>query len=138
MIRAATAESPVFSIALANGGLFRDIAAECRKEYGPNVRLTFLCGRDAAERILNWDYGGETTVAVMLREFDLLVAARRGEIDAPLRFRHAIERLYLSDDFDSVSSTEVRERIARGLPWEHLVPEPVRALAVAAYRPNKP
>ncbi len=138
MIGAATADSPAFSIAVSKGGLFRDIAAECRQEYGPGVRLTFLCGRDAAERILNWDYGGETTVAEMLREFDLLVAARRGEMDAPLHFRHAIERLYLSDDFDSVSSTEVRERIARDLPWEHLVPEPVRALAAAAYRLNKP
>jgi nicotinic acid mononucleotide adenylyltransferase len=28
---------------------------------------------------------------------------------------------------EEVSSTEVRERIARGEPWEHLVPEKIRA-----------
>ncbi len=136
MLRAATADHPAFSIAVTTGSLFRDIAAECRNEYGPATRLSFLCGRDAAERILNWDYGDETAVTEMLSEFDLLVAARRGEIEAPLHVRHAIERLYLSADLDLVSSTEVRERIAQGLPWQHLVPEAVRALAAEIYRPS--
>jgi nicotinic acid mononucleotide adenylyltransferase len=74
----------------------------------------------------------------MLREFDLLVAARRGDLDAPLHIRHAIERLDLSEDLSHVSSTEVRQRIARGAEWQHLVPEPARELAASIYRPSKP
>lgn len=138
LLRAAAQDDPAFSIAVSNGALFAAIAGECREMYGAAARLSFLCGRDAAERILNWDYAGQTSVPEMLREFDLLVAARRGEIDPPLLARHAIRRLYLSDDLDSVSSTEVRRRIARGEPWEHLVPQAARKLTAAIYRPNKP
>jgi nicotinate-nucleotide adenylyltransferase len=138
MLCAATADTPNFSVAVAAGGLFRDIAGECRQAYGEDAQLSFLCGRDAAERILSWDYGGEASVIEMLREFDLLVAARRGELEAPLHLRHAIERLYLSDDLDLVSSSEVRERIARAERWEHLVPQAVRKLAAKIYRPKRP
>ncbi len=138
MLRAATADWPSFSVAVSEGGLFRDIAAECRQAYGEDTRFSFLCGRDAAERILNWDYRGETSVTEMLREFDLLVAARRGELEAPLHLRHAIEQLYLPNDLDLVSSSEVRGRVARGEPWEHLVPEAVRKLAAEIYRPKSP
>jgi nicotinate (nicotinamide) nucleotide adenylyltransferase len=138
MLRVATADWPSLSVAVSEGGLFRDIASECRQAYGEDTRLSFLCGRDAAERILNWDYGAETIVTEMLCEFDLLVAARRGELAAPLHARHAIERLNLSDDLDLVSSSEVRDRIARGEPWEHLVPEAVRKLAADIYRPKSP
>lgn len=138
MLYAATADKPHFSIAVSEAGLFRDIAAECRQAYGEDAQLSFLCGRDAAERILNWDYGGETSVTEMLREFDLLVAARRGELEAPLHVRHAIERLHLSDDLDLVSSSEARERIARGERWEHLIPEAIRKLAAEIYRTKSP
>jgi nicotinate (nicotinamide) nucleotide adenylyltransferase len=138
MLLAATAGTPRFSVAVSEAGLFRDIAGECREAYGEGARFSFLCGRDAAERILNWDYDGDASVAEMLREFDLLVAARRGELEAPLHLRHAIEQLHLSGDLDLVSSTEVRERIARGEPWEDLVPESVRKLVVEIYRPKRP
>jgi nicotinic acid mononucleotide adenylyltransferase len=47
----ALASFPHFSIAASDRGLFLDIADECRAVYGATVRLTFLCGRDAAERI---------------------------------------------------------------------------------------
>src|SRR3954470_17722032 len=49
LLRAAI-EEPEFSIATADGGLFVEIAEECREAYGPETRLTLLCGRDAAER----------------------------------------------------------------------------------------
>src|SRR5688572_11711044 len=46
-----------FSVAAATGGLFVEIARECREAYDSRPGLIFLCGRDAAERIVNWDYG---------------------------------------------------------------------------------
>jgi nicotinate (nicotinamide) nucleotide adenylyltransferase len=133
MLRAALADGPSFSIAAVNGGLFIEIAAECREVYGLDTRLTFLCGRDAAERILNWDYGDPDAAAKMVREFDLLVAARGGNFEPAPKIRHSVEILALSGEFDHVSSTEVRERIARGLPWEHLTPDGARELIGQVY-----
>jgi nicotinate-nucleotide adenylyltransferase len=114
------------SIASTEKGLFIDIGRECRDAYGPDVRLAFVCGRDAAERILTWDYGRPGVVDEMLGEFELLVAPRGGHFSPPPEFQHRIRTLHVRDGQDEVSSTEVRERIARGEPWEHLVPEKIR------------
>jgi len=111
------------SIAVTGQGLFIDIAREVQAEYGAGIRLFFLCGRDAAERILTWDYGRAGVAQEMLHEFELLVAARSGDFNPPAEFRHRIHALEIPAGHDRVSSTEVRERIARGEPWEHLVPE---------------
>src|SRR5207248_8252205 len=51
LLQTALAGEPRFSIAASDRGLFVEIARECRVPYGPDVRLSFLCGRDAAERI---------------------------------------------------------------------------------------
>jgi nicotinate-nucleotide adenylyltransferase len=134
MLHAALANEPAFSIASADSGLFVEIAAECREAYGEDVRLTFLCGRDAAERVLNWDYGGPEALNKMLRQFDLLVAARRGEFEIVANARHSVKILALDGEFDHVSSTEVRRRIAQGLAWEHLAPEGARELVRRVYR----
>src|SRR5580704_2005722 len=39
------------SIASSDAGLFLDIARDCRTHYGAEVELSFVCGRDAAERV---------------------------------------------------------------------------------------
>jgi len=127
-------DNPAISIAASQGGLFSEIAAECRIAYRPNTRLTFLCGRDAAERIAGWDYGQPGAFDAMLRKFDLLVAARAGEYQIPEKWTAAITRLELPGLFDHVSATEVRELIARGEPWEHLVPPEVRDQVRRIYR----
>src|SRR5690349_9471334 len=49
MLQAAAGEDPRLSIAASDRGLFLEIAEECREAYGPEVDLSFLCGRDAAE-----------------------------------------------------------------------------------------
>ena len=114
-------ESPRFSVAATDGGLFAEIAAECRAVYG-DARLVFLCGRDAAERIVEWDYGEPDAIAEMLEDFELLVAARRGEYRPPERFAGRIRGLALDLEYDSVSSSLVRSLIGRGEEWEPLVP----------------
>ena len=78
-----------YSIATSGPGLFIDIAQECRVHYGGEVRLYFICGRDAAERVLTWDYGRPGVVEEMLREFELLVARRNGEFEPPSSFRRS-------------------------------------------------
>jgi nicotinate-nucleotide adenylyltransferase len=126
LLLALAAGSPSFSVAYAEGGLFIEIARECRVAYGGSVRVSMLCGRDAAERIVHWDYGVPGAIEKMLEEFSLLVAARRGEYAPPPRLAHAVGRLELDGEFDHVSASEVRQRIAAGDDWEHLVPAAVR------------
>jgi nicotinate-nucleotide adenylyltransferase len=125
MLQAAGLAIP-HAIASTRQGLFIDIARECRDHYGTEARLSFICGRDAAERILNWDYGRTGVVEEMLAEFELLVAPRGGHFSPPVEYRHRIHALNIGSGHEEVSSTEVRERIARGEPWEHLVPENIR------------
>jgi nicotinate-nucleotide adenylyltransferase len=122
-----------YSVAASDGGLFADIAGECRSVYGNRVRLSFLCGRDAAERIVGWDYGREGALAEMLDEFDLLVAERDGAYHPPAEFENAIRRIDLPGEFDHVSASEVRDRIERGESWEHLVPGPVQEFVSKIY-----
>jgi nicotinate (nicotinamide) nucleotide adenylyltransferase len=125
MLNAFSLPSP-HAIATTRQGLFIDIAREFREHYGAQIQLCFLCGRDAAERILDWDYGRAGVVAEMLSEFELLVAPRGGHLSPPEEFRHRIHTLNIREGHAGVSSTEVRERIARGEPWEQLVPESIR------------
>jgi len=108
------------SIASTAGGLFVEIADECRERYGARVKLSFVCGADAAERIAGWDYGDPGAFARMREQFDLLVAERGGRFGLPHR------PLDIPDACSEVSATEVRARVARGDAWEHLVPAPVR------------
>jgi nicotinate (nicotinamide) nucleotide adenylyltransferase len=114
------------AIAATSQGLFIDMGRECRAHFGPEPHLSFICGRDAAERILNWDYGRPGVVEEMLREFELLVAPRGGHFEAPAHYRDRIHALKIASGHEEVSSTEVRERIARGADWEQFVPERIR------------
>ncbi|HLK49127.1 MAG TPA: adenylyltransferase/cytidyltransferase family protein [Bryobacteraceae bacterium] len=126
--------APAFSLAVADRGLFVEIAEECRQAYGAAVRLSFLCGRDAAERIASWRYDRPGAFAEMLRHFDLLVARRQGEYAPPAGLSARMERLVLPQEFDPVSATEVRERLGRGHAWEHLVPAAIRDRVRQIYR----
>lgn len=134
MLRAALAPNDPISVAVSERGLFVDIAEECRDAYGSAVSLSFLCGRDAAERIAGWDYGRPDALPEMLRQFQLLVAARQGEYRPPDAVRHAVQKLEVEGDLDTVSSSEVRDRIARGEPWEHLVPPQIHDRVRTLYR----
>ena len=127
MLREAVQTHPAFSVAASDGGLFIDIAAECRAAYPGPPRLSFLCGRDAAERIAAWDYGRPDAFAEMLRQFDLLVAARQGEYEPPPSLRAAVRRIEVAGEFNDISASEVRRRISLGEPWEHLVPPEIHS-----------
>lgn len=133
MLETALAD-PRFSIAAADGGLFIEIARECRAAYGDAVKLSFLCGRDAAERIATWDYGRPGAWEEMLREFDLLVAPRSGEYLPDVTQSASFAQIPVPPDSDAISSTEVRWRVAAGEPWEHLVPREIHAKVREFYR----
>jgi nicotinate-nucleotide adenylyltransferase len=136
MLLAALGGRKAFSLGATERGLFVEIAEECRGAYGDGVRLSFLCGRDAAERIVGWDYGHAGAIAGMLRQFDLLVAARGGDYEPPADLRWAIRPLPVATKYQEISATEVRGRIARGEPWEHLVPSAAHGRVREIYGPT--
>jgi nicotinate (nicotinamide) nucleotide adenylyltransferase len=136
MLQAAVAGQTGYSVAASSKGLFVEIAGECREAYGNAPRLTFLCGRDAAERIAAWDYGEAGAFPAMLDRFQLLVADRRGEYSPTPDLSGAVRTVRLSVNTDLVSATEVRNRITDGEAWEHLVPEAVREEARRIYAPT--
>ncbi len=117
-------------VEVTEGGLFIDMASELAQ---PGAELYFVCGRDAAERVLNWDYGDPAGADRMLERFHLLVASRHGDFFAPPRFASRVRALDLAGPLDHVSSTEVRDRIAAGEPWEHLVPKTITGMVREIY-----
>ena len=125
MVRRSVEGRERFSVAVSEGGLFIDIARECRPHYGHACEIWFLCGRDAAERIVNWDYGAEGQFAEQLNEFGLLVAERSGRYAPPEEYAGRIRPLALGADWNEVSATEIRARIREGREWAHLAPEAV-------------
>lgn len=122
-----------YSIASTTGGLFIEVARECRQAYGERARLLFLCGRDAAERAVSWDYGRPGAFAGMLGEFELLVFPRQGSYKPPPEMRHRIHLQPLDAGCDGISSTKVRERVVRGGRWEHLVPSAIAGVVRQIY-----
>lgn len=133
MLEAAIRDERRFSIASTEGGLLIEIARECRTEYGAGVSLKFLCGRDAAERFVNWDYGRPGAFLEQLREFELLVAPRGGAFEPPAEMRDRIRVLPEFSGHGGVSGTKVRRRIKHGLAWEHLVPAPIVGMVRELY-----
>ncbi len=131
MLRVALAGEAAMSLAISQGGLFAEIAEECRRAYGGGVGLAFLCGRDAAERFVSWDYG----TAGLPRGFGLLVAAREGEYNPPPELPARVTRLRGGAESSCISATEVRRRIAAGEPWEHLVPKVIHSHVRRIYKP---
>ncbi len=125
MLLTCTAAEPRYSVASVAGGLFVDIVRECRKAYAPGTQFAVLCGRDAAERIVTWDYGYASALEEMLEEFEVFVASRGGHYEPPPGLRHRIRAIPIASGFEEISATEVRERIQRCEPWEHLVPESI-------------
>jgi nicotinate (nicotinamide) nucleotide adenylyltransferase len=132
MLRNAIPSGP-YSLAVADFGMFADIAKECRTVYGPRVKFRFVCGRDAAERFLGWDYGKPGVIAEMLEEFDLLVAARQGDVQRPAGLESRIHTLAMPPEYDDLSASSIRGKIARREAWQHLVPESIVGLVREHY-----
>jgi len=115
---------------ITGSGLFIDIARVLGR---PGDQLFFICGADAAERVITWDYGDPHAIDRMLEEFSLLVAPRAARFAAPEHLRHRIQEIPMPDGYEEISSTEVRARLASGAPWEHLTPDSIADLVRSIY-----
>ena len=136
LLRQATAKEPRYLVVESNGGLFIEIAQELRALLPSSPDLFFLCGRDAAERIVGWDYGSGSSISQILDEFGLLVAPRDGDYQIPPSFQHRISRLPLEPVYQAISATDVRQRILDGNPWHHLVPAEIHGSVTDLYCPG--
>lgn len=133
MLELVARDEPGFSVALSEGGLYAEIAAEAIDSYGPSTEIALTCGRDAAERIAAWDYGRPGVFDEMLQRHRLLVAGRAGEYVVPDQHRDRILNILLPPEAEGVSSSEVRRLIRERRAWEHLVPRPIVALVRQLY-----
>jgi cytidyltransferase-like protein len=130
MLRRVTAERPRVGAAVAEGGLFIEIAREARQLF-PKAELHIVCGRDAAERIIGWDYGETGSIEDMLGEFRLLVAPRQGGYQVPAHLAHAVRTLPL-DCWDDCAATHVRIAADN---WRSLVPAEISGMVEQIYSP---
>ena len=117
------------SVALCEAGLFVDMAREARCAAGVE-QVSIVCGRDAAERAISWDYGDAPGFAEQLTEFTLLVAPRLGQVEICPTLAERIVHLDLEEQFQLLSSTEARQRIEAGERWEDLVPARIAAMLI--------
>ena len=118
MLRLAIGDHANFSLAASDQGLFIDLARDAQRDY--DAELFLLCGRDAAERIVGWDYGDRDGIHQQLREFQLLVASRGGGFTPSKEIEERVSAIGLS--LDETSSSEVRRRVESGENWRELVP----------------
>ena len=94
LLEAALSGEPLCAIASSDRGLFIEIAEAVRDHYGPDVEIFLICGRDAAERIVNWDYGDGPDFARQLLQFQMLVGSRGQGYDIPAEHQgriHSVE-----------------------------------------------
>ncbi len=125
MLVALTSTRPEWASVATEGGLFVEMAREVKSLGGEPVEALLLCGRDAAERIVGWDYGEEPSIEQQLREFAMVVAGRHGDFAPPPELAGRIVTVALPADCRDVSSSAVRAAIAAGAGWSGLVPAAV-------------
>jgi nicotinate-nucleotide adenylyltransferase len=134
MMQLAARDTDYAAVGLSTHGLFIDIYHGLQGVYPqhPEVFFVFfITGRDAAERILTWEYT-DTTAALhqMFTAFQLIVCDRDGAFHIPddprlSAYHHRLHRCVLPARYNDISSTEVRERCQQRLPLDNLVPAAV-------------
>lgn len=132
MLLQAITHSRKFSAAITTHGLFLDIHRALAREYPPQVQVFFLAGADAAERILlRWPYQDPAqALDAMFARFEFGVAGRGGSFSVPpdslaARYSAKIHSLSLPPEYEALSATLARERVARGEPIEDMVPQEI-------------
>jgi nicotinic acid mononucleotide adenylyltransferase len=133
LIRAAI-DDPRMAVVISEGGLFIEMVRECRRRFPTLGQISVVCGRDAAERIIAWDYDGVEPIEEQLREYSLLIAARNGDFQPPPLLAPHIQTLHLDEDYNQTSATALREKIRQGGDWQQYTPAAIHDRVRALYR----
>jgi len=136
MLQAIARARPGWSVALCNRARFFEKAQALRENVGEGPELFFVMGGDTMVRLFDPRYYPDIPMESALEPFfqtaHLLVAPRppwdrpslEAFLQAPSRaaYRARIAFLTLDPAFATLSSSEVRQRLARGEPVDTLVP----------------
>jgi nicotinate (nicotinamide) nucleotide adenylyltransferase len=130
-------DSPHLSSAMASHGLFVEKVPAVAEAYANDVMIHFILGQDTIERVLDARYYSDKdrSLSELFKRAHFIVVPRGGKgkegleviFDQPANrpYRKRIEVMPLERRFHNISSTKVRQLIAKKKPFEHLVPEPV-------------
>jgi len=122
MLAGAVEDADGVTAAVCRGGLFHEVAAEFQALPG-ELEIALIAGRDAAERIVGWDYGDGPSIREQLAGFELLVAPRNGPYRAPEELAARVKGIELDPRWEAISSSAVRGAIAEGDPdWSKALP----------------
>jgi len=128
MMKLAVRDRPYATVGLCSHGLFLDIERALRHVYAPATEVFFITGRDAAERILTWEYDDtERALSEMFSAFQFIVCDREGAFVMPddprlIPYHSRIHHFAIPDGLDHISSTAIRDRLQHHQPIEDLVP----------------
>jgi nicotinic acid mononucleotide adenylyltransferase len=135
LIRAAIDDERMAAV-VSQGGLMIEMVREARRICPAVEQIYVVCGRDAAERIVAWDYDGVEPIEEQLEEYELLVAAREGEYQPPGELAGRIHAMPMTERYDDVSATVLREQIRVGGDWERFTPAAIRERVKELYGPR--
>jgi nicotinate-nucleotide adenylyltransferase len=131
MMQLAVRDRSYATVGLCSHGLFLDIERALRHVYALETEVFFITGRDAAERILTWEYDDtERALSEMFSAFQFIVCDREGAFVMPddprlIPYHSRIHHFVIPDGLDHISSTAIRERLQHGQPIDTLVPAAV-------------
>ncbi len=130
MVRRAIASNPLFAVSMLEvereGPSYTvDTLIALHKEWGPEAHLYFIIGLDLVEEIPRWHQPER-----LLSLCQVIVLARPGYEAAVGRLEEAIpgalqRLLFLEGLLIGISATDIRQRVAQGLPIRYLVPQAV-------------
>ena len=95
-------------------------------QENPEHTFTLIIGADNWQLFPRWYHSDD-----ILRNYPIAVYPRKG---TPIRVEDLPKGVTLVDmERYDVSSTDIRRRIREGLPFEHLLPEPIHRMAQKYY-----
>lgn len=130
------------SVLLINRGLYVDQARALRQHFPALTDLWFVVGFDKIVQIFDPRYYPDLRAALrdLFQQAGFLVAPRDGADHAALQaflahpdrqpYAGRVRPLDLPPDLRTLSASQVRQAIAQGQPWQHLVPPHVAAFLV--------
>lgn len=131
-----------FSVAACSHGRFVDKAEAIRRHYPAGTRLAFIVGFDTLVRLFDPKYYADLNASLSaLFEASEFIAANRAP-DPPeavtsflaqpdvAPYAHRIRVIQLPAEIAAVSATQVRTRLARGVPVTGLVPPEIQPLLI--------
>ncbi len=131
---------PAYSVAAVSHGRFVDKARAILPQYPARTRLVFIVGLDTLVRLFDPKYYDDrgTALATLFANCEFIAANRAPDPPAAVTaflgqpelvpFSRAIHTIRLPADIAALSATEVRARLASGLPIEDLVPPEILPL----------